>query len=543
MHFDFLTPDIIGTAQILIGTGALFIACIVFERDVTKISNIFFLIAGVVMGLWSIIHGIYEMPLDLATAQIFAKPLYVIGAMVPIGILFFILSLSDDPLIFQKRWTISALLGFVIVECLIIGTNGIVAGAGDYDGLWRTVVFGNYALAYLVYAGGYLLIAFVALWQQYVRSAGIFRAQTKYILVGVLSATPLGFVSNVLLPKLGIFGGFWIGPLFGTLILAIIGYLIVKYNYWNPKLVLAEFFVSLMFLMLAADLVYLHTVSDLVVNGLVLVLVSISSVFLIQSIKNEVETQQEVERLLKDLEDKDEELHLLDREKSEFMRIAAHHLRDPLTAIKGYASMLIDGTFGKLDEKITEAVQRILTSSDRLVVIIDDFMDVSRIESGDMRYQFKDFDMKPLVKEVVEELRPSVEKSKLSIELSVDEQADCMVNGDYGKIRQVVSNLIDNSVKYTLSGGLKVSLGRENGSVLFNVKDTGIGMNMETLEAIFHKFSRAKDVSRIYTEGTGLGLYVAKEIVEHHKGRIWAESDGLSKGSRFFVELKAKNAK
>lgn len=543
MNLDFLTPEIIATSQILIGTGAIFIALIIYERDVTKITSIFYLVAGVIVGLWSIIHGIYEMPVDIGTAQLFIKPLYIIGAMVPVGILFFVLSLSDDRVIFQKRWTVSALIGFVLIEWMIIGTPWIVESAGDYQGLWRVVNFGEYSYIYVFYAVLYLLAAMVAIIQEYVHSAGVFRAQAKYILLGIFSATPLGFIGNVVLPQFGYFEWFWVGPLVGTLTLGVVGYVIVKYNFWNTKLILAEFFVSVVFLMLVAELAFLNSLTDLVVKGLILILVSVSSMFLIKSIKNEIETKEEVERLLKDLEDKNEELLLLDREKSEFMRIAAHHLRDPLTAIKGYASMLLDGTTaGKLADQLQEAIRRIFESSNRLVEMIDNYMDVSRIEAGDMRYQFADFDMGKLVTEVATELKPGIEKRNLTLEVAVEAGPDYTVNGDQVKIREVVSNLVDNSMKYTPSGGMQISLRREGDSIFFKVKDTGIGMNMETLEAIFHKFSRAKDVSRVYTEGTGLGLYVAKEIVDKHKGRIWAESDGLGKGSSFNVELKAKDA-
>ncbi|MGB2580575.1 MAG: HAMP domain-containing sensor histidine kinase, partial [Minisyncoccia bacterium] len=114
--------------------------------------------------------------------------------------------------------------------------------------------------------------------------------------------------------------------------------------------------------------------------------------------------------------------------------------------------------------------------------------------------------------------------------------------GDDGKLRQVFSNLIDNSIKYTPNGKVSVLLKKstDGKKIIFNVYDTGIGMSESTIGKIFKKFSRAEGVSKVYTEGTGLGLYVAAEIIKKHEGRIWAESKGEGQGSSFFVELDVK---
>ncbi|KKT59208.1 MAG: Sensor histidine kinase, partial [Parcubacteria group bacterium GW2011_GWC1_44_26] len=122
------------------------------------------------------------------------------------------------------------------------------------------------------------------------------------------------------------------------------------------------------------------------------------------------------------------------------------------------------------------------------------------------------------------------------------EDEEYVTVGDEGKLRQVVSNLIDNSIKYTPHGEISMLLYKspDKKKIIFSLSDTGIGMSELTKEKIFKKFSRAEGVSKVYTEGTGLGLYVAKEIVKKHEGRIWAESKGEGHGSSFYVELEAK---
>lgn len=247
--------------------------------------------------------------------------------------------------------------------------------------------------------------------------------------------------------------------------------------------------------------------------------------------------------LYEKLETANEHLRELDREKSEFVSIASHQLRTPLTAISGYASMLLEGSYGKLSKKTEEAVSRIYQSSGRLVLIIEDFLNITKIEQGKMNYQFMTVDMKKLLRELVEEMEPLAHEKKLELTLKIDDEGSFNATADFGKIRQVMSNLIDNGIKYSSSGNITVLLSRSlaRGKIYVSVHDTGIGISQKTMEKLFQKFSRAEGVKKIYTEGSGLGLYVAQEMIKAHHGRIWAESEGEGKGSTFHVELMAED--
>jgi signal transduction histidine kinase len=217
-------------------------------------------------------------------------------------------------------------------------------------------------------------------------------------------------------------------------------------------------------------------------------------------------------------------LREMDRRKSEFVSIAAHQLRSPLTAIKGYASMLLEGSYGAVPEKMAEPLRRVFQSSDRLVNIVGDFLDLTHIEHGEVQYEKTAFDMEKLTREVMDELRPRAEEKGLRFSWTVEHGRYAVV-ADYGKIRQVVSNLVDNAIKYTREGSIDVrlSLASDRSAIHLCVRDTGIGISRETLGTLFQKFSRGGmdgKAFRQYTEGTGLGLYVAKQIVDAHRGRI-----------------------
>jgi signal transduction histidine kinase len=242
--------------------------------------------------------------------------------------------------------------------------------------------------------------------------------------------------------------------------------------------------------------------------------------------------------LTHELETANEKLKGLDKLKTEFLSLASHQLRTPLTAIKGYASMLFEGSFGKLDEKQSDAVKRIYTSAQGLVNVVEDLLNVSKIEQGGMKYEFSPVDLSALVTQLYGEMKVPAETKKLDLSLEMDQHDKFIVSADATKLKQVFLNLTDNSIKYTPKGFVKISLKREGGNIIFAVSDNGMGISAETRAKLFEKFSRGEG-GKTNTGGSGLGLYLAQQIARAHKGDITIESEGLGKGSSFIVTLPA----
>jgi signal transduction histidine kinase len=172
--------------------------------------------------------------------------------------------------------------------------------------------------------------------------------------------------------------------------------------------------------------------------------------------------------------------------------------------------------------------------------MIEDFLNISRIEKGEMVYNMAQVDFRELVKEVITDLSTTLKGEKLDITFESPQSEDFYITGDHLKLRQVVSNIIDNSMKYTPLGGkinVKLTKDEKQGSIIFSVSDNGVGLTKEALDKLFQKFSRAKGMSKLHTEGRGLGLYVAKQIVEAHGGQIKAYSPGKDQGSTFTAVL------
>jgi signal transduction histidine kinase len=232
-----------------------------------------------------------------------------------------------------------------------------------------------------------------------------------------------------------------------------------------------------------------------------------------------------------------DELRLANRQKDELLSIATHQMRANIAAIRGHASLVLEGDCGEVPPLVTETVKIIAKSAESLSKTVNDFLDLSKMELGEMRYYRKDFDFAHLTDEVIREMRMTVEDAGLELRLNIP-QIPLIIHGDKAKLKHVLVNLIDNACKYTKKGWVEISLAdRGDGKIIFSIKDSGLGIKPETIPLLFQKFSRDAEANKANIHGTGLGLYVARKMVEAQNGRIWAESLGEGKGSQFYVEL------
>jgi signal transduction histidine kinase len=311
----------------------------------------------------------------------------------------------------------------------------------------------------------------------------------------------------------------------------------VKYKAFNVGVLGAQALVATLVVLIGTQFFFIRNSTNIVLNAVTFLLVLIFGYFLVRGVKRDLQVRKKLEELTNNLQHTNTRLKELDAQKTEFISLATHQIRGPLGSIKGYASMLLEGDYGEFPEKAKSAVSVMLKSAQSLVIVVGDYLDVSRIEQGKMKFDFSNFDMKELVSGLIVELKPVVDIAKLDLTFECDETTTYMTHADMGKIKQVIGNLVDNSIKYTPRGSVHVSLTKSAGKVLVSIKDTGIGIKKEVIPLLFNKFSRAPDAGKTNIIGTGLGLFVAKKIIEAHKGRVWAESEGEGKGSQFYVEL------
>lgn len=339
------------------------------------------------------------------------------------------------------------------------------------------------------------------------------------------------FTDDWTISQYGLFGM----PVFA----ALIAYSIVRFEAFKIKVAGTQVLVvTILALVLSLQFVNEPTLSK-IVSGATFVFAFVAGQLLIQSVKKEIKQREELEQVTQDLARANVRLQKLDRQKSEFVSIASHQLRSPLTSIRGYASMLLEGSFGSFPDKARESIERIESSAKHMTMAVEDYLNVSRIEAGNMKYELSDFNLRDEVEHICDDVRPSALKKGLVLLFRTDLKSRGVINADIGKVVQIAHNLINNAMKYTPKGTITVFVRDDlkTKKIYVDVIDTGIGMSEETLHSIFQKFSRATDANKVNTSGTGLGLYVALKMAEDMGGTVTAHSNGEGKGSRFTLEM------
>ena len=527
-----MSPDLAYT--LVASFGMFFMGIIVYFHDRSSVTNRLFFLMSLSTVFWSLAN---YFSLTSGTTELVYWVRLVLFFAAPHAVLFliFIYNFPNSKLVLNKKifWTVVAVLfltmwatmsPYVFTKVDII-QNQAVPTTGPLMPLFGLVVLGS------------LVLAISLIIKKYIEAKEVERVRWKYMLVGVSLSYILLIITNF------VFVVFWsdtyfvkFGPLFMLPAVFGMGYAILKHRLLNVKAITTEI---LTFAILSVSLFEVLTASNfwqLLFKIGAFSLLFLFGVFLIKSVLKEVEQREKLEVLTKELVSANEKLKELDHLKSQFLSFASHQIKTPLAAIKGFASLICDGSYGECPPGVNETSRKIGEAANRMISLVNEFLDLRKIEEGKMSYTFTKIDGVKMVANIIDELKPLAQAKKLDLSFE-SEVSPGQINADEQRIRQVFQNLIENAIKYTDSGFVKVGVKSENNSFVFSVSDSGHGLEKELLPGLFEEFRRAgsSDTKRI--EGTGLGLFIAKQIVVGHKGEIWAESEGPGKGSKFFVKL------
>jgi signal transduction histidine kinase len=240
-------------------------------------------------------------------------------------------------------------------------------------------------------------------------------------------------------------------------------------------------------------------------------------------------------RLFSDVEEKSRQLALASQHKSQFLANMSHELRTPLNAVLGYTELILDEVYGPTSGRMREALERIQRNGRHLLSLINDVLDLAKIEAGQLTLAVSDYSMT----EVIADVRSAVESlaREKEIGLKIELAADLPpAQGDRRKLTQVLLNLVGNAIKFTDAGEVVIGASAANGSMTISVRDSGPGISADDQAKIFQEFQQAESATTRQKGGTGLGLTISKRIVELHGGRIWVES-AIGQGSTFSFTL------
>ena len=256
------------------------------------------------------------------------------------------------------------------------------------------------------------------------------------------------------------------------------------------------------------------------------------------------ELEEKVKERTRELEAVTKTAELSSQAKSDFLASMSHELRTPLNAVIGFSQVLQEQYFGKLNEKQAEYIKDILESGQHLLSLINDVLDLSKVESGKVELELSSVSLKDLLENSLIMIKEKALKHQIRLELNIAPDLEGLkIRADERRLKQVMFNLLSNATKFTPDGGAITLEGRREGKELvISVSDTGVGIAPEHQEKIFGEFYQVNKGVRGKTPGTGLGLSLTRHLVEMHGGRIWAESEGKGKGSRFTFTLPIRRA-
>ncbi len=523
---------------------SLLLGLFIYSKNRRDLSGKLFFLVTIAFALWSFFDLILWSSPDSRKTMFFWSIINMIENMVSCLTLYFVyVFLEKKDVHFKYK------VFFSILFLPLLFLNPTTYNITGFDGVLCEAQQGILVNYFYFLEGVFLLTLVGYVIQKMAKTSGAERNQVVYLSLGSIlfllsfsGANIAGSIASAINPsnpnnwkilQYGLFGM----PVF----LAFLSYLIVRYQAFSVRLLGAQALVFGLMTLIGSQLFFVKEFTTYILVSITFILVAIFGIILIRSVKEEVKRKEEMEELSKRLAVANQELRRLDTAKSEFISIASHQLRTPLTAIRGYISLVLEGSYGEVTATVQDILNKVYVVNNRMSQLVEDLLSISRIESGRVHYNFTETQIEPLVTDLVDMFSLMAKEKKLSLKMKLPKKPLPKISIDVNKMREVISNLVDNAIKYTKEGGVTVSVEEEKSFVVVKIADTGIGVDLKDAERLFEKFTRSSETMKLDVSGTGLGLYVGKSFVQAHKGFLSVESEGKGKGACFVIKLPIKN--
>jgi len=500
----------------------------VYKNNSESVTNKIFSSLGLVITIWLLVMYISLQPTQESVSVIWIRMSFFWATLMSYLFVLLAHNLPSERLVINKyKFVILTTLTTIVMT---ISMSPLSFSRVDVVDNFPNPVPGPGIAAFGVYVMLTTIAAIYALIRRYLKSEIHAKQQVVFIISGMLLMYGL-LISTVFFP-VAVLRKYTFVPLFPLYTLLFTGlaaYAIVRHNLFNIKIFATQVITIALWIILFSKIFVGVDLSERIIDIIIFFVTLVIGVLLVRSVNNEVKQRKRLEELTRKLEE-------MDQKKDEFLSVAAHELRSPMTAIRGYLSMILDGDAGKITSKTKEYLGDALMGNDRLVRLVTNMLNVSRIEEGRLPYDMGKINLSEVIKTVFEEYKNEAGNKKLGYKLNIATNIRDLVYVDVDRIHEVVSNLISNAIKYTDEGEVIINaLNKDGSNIYVEVVDTGRGLSNEEQQKLFSKFYRAE--SNIGKQiGTGLGLYISKLLVEKFGGKIGVFSQ-RDKGSTFWFEL------
>jgi len=542
-NIDLLTVGIAVAVSSILGF-------VVFFREPRSATNILFLIFSLVNAGWSIFNYVsYQTGIN--PFRLWSIRLVIFfGILHSFSFFLFVHVFPEKVLAFSRRIKFLLLPIVAIVAALTLSPL-VFSGVRQASSGEVSQPIPGPGVPLFISLVAFLVISGMIILGKKVRRAPVREStQFRYLVTGVILMFTLIIGFTIVLPIF--FENTRFVPLSAVFTLPffiLTGYAIVRYNLLNIKVVAAETLMFLVVVVSFSEIIFARGPGQIAFRAASFAILLFFGILLIRSVRREVQQRERLEVLTRELDRANEvlaqtnvKLAKMDELKSEFVSMAGHQLRAPMTVIKGYISMILDGTIKGANAGIKNGLGKAMFSTEQLIKLVASLLDLSRIESGKIKYEMVEGDLAKIAGEVIDGFKAGAEKKNVALAFGNHAAAPVKFAFDQDKIREAVVNYMDNAIKYSSAGGrvvvgLDVTGSGADAWARLSVKDNGLGIKHEDIAKLFDKFSRTDEAKNFDPNGMGIGLYFAKRVVQDHGGRVWAESEGIGRGSTFSLEL------
>lgn len=520
-----------------------YLGAVIYVQNKKSWTNRLFMLLAFFIDIYIVVNFFsLHPPTDTPQNQLFwIRMVMVVTSFIGPILLLLVHTFPAEKIRMKKKHLV--MLFSLMTVSIYASATTLVFKAIDYPGGEPVPVPGAGIPIFFLDFVGLFILSFIILIYKYKKSRGESKKRHLHLLLGVLASFSLmGLTTVTFVWILKTSAGVFLGPIFPVVLMAFISYSIIRHRLFNVKVLATKTVLILIGILLLSKVVFFESVIGAFIDSVVLIFFFLFGVFLIRSVKAEIRQREELAKLAHSLEKANARLKKLDQQKTEFLSIASHQFRTPLSIIKGYIELIEDGAYGKTTKKMKHVLDDMDESNERLVKLIDGFLDITRIEQGRTKYIFDEQDITITITSVVKELKDRADDKDIALEWNAPRRVFSLMY-DEEKIRHVIFNFVDNAIKYTNSGSVRIRVKKEKEGVAVRVIDNGIGFDSDDGTNLFQKFFRSKNAEASNVGGTGLGIYVCRKFVEAHRGRVWATSAGVEKGSEFgfWLPLKQKN--
>jgi signal transduction histidine kinase len=420
---------------------------------------------------------------------------------------------------------VAILVSLLTLTPLVFKTVNLISLSRNITGVQNgpaIPLFGVFVFATIVYG-------IFVLTKKTITTTKQLRRPYEFLLGGMTATFILLLTFNFLLPALFNNSKYIpLGALFLIPFVVCSAYAILHYRLFSIRVaavaVLAFFLSTAVFL----DIVFAQSLIGVLFTSSEFVLVLIFSFWLIQAVLREVKQREKIEKLATELEKANKQQIIL-------IHFITHQIKGFVTKSRNIFSMMLEGDFGAVPDTMRPMVEEGFRSDTQGAQTIQEILTASNVKSGAVKYDMQSFDFSALVKETAGALKPNADMKKLEFTTHITE--GLTITGDQMQLRNAIKNMIDNAIKYTPSGSVSITVEKDGELVRFIEQDTGVGITAEDMQHLFTEGGHGQESIKVNVESTGFGLYIVKNIITAHNGKVWAESEGAGKGSEFIIEL------